>query len=45
VCHSEASRFDVWGILKLSLRPASYGWELLSTDDEVVDRGEWPANR
>lgn len=43
--HSEASRFDVWGILKLSLRPASYRWEFISTSDEVVDSGEWPTNR
>jgi hypothetical protein len=43
--HSEASRFDVWGILKLSLGPARYRWQFISTVDEVVDSGEWPTNR
>jgi hypothetical protein len=43
--HSEAARFDVHGILRLSLRPDSYGWEFLSIFDEAVDRGEWPTNR
>jgi acid phosphatase type 7 len=43
--HSEAARFDVHGILKLSLRPDSYRWDFVSITDEVVDSGEWPNNR
>ncbi len=43
--HSEVARFDVYGILKLTLRRENYRWEFISTLDEAVDSGEWPTNR
>jgi hypothetical protein len=42
--NSEYARFDKYGILKLTLRPESYRWEFLSTDDRIIDTGEQPVN-
>jgi len=42
--NSEYARFDKFGILKLTLRPDSYRWEFLSTDDRTIDTGEQPVN-
>ena len=43
--NSEYARFDKFGVLKLTLRPESYRWEFLSTDDRVIDAGEQPVNQ
>jgi calcineurin-like phosphoesterase family protein len=43
--HSEAARFDVYGLLKLTLRADGYRWDFVSQSDEVVDTGESPTNR
>jgi len=42
--NSEYARFDLFGILKLRLRPDGYRWEFISVDDRVIDRGEQPVN-
>jgi hypothetical protein len=42
--NSEYARFDKFGVLKLTLRPASYRWEFIDTDDRVLDTGETPVN-
>ena len=42
--NSEYARFDKFGILKLTLRPESYRWEFLSTDDRTIDTGEQAIN-
>jgi hypothetical protein len=43
--NSEYARFDKYGVLKLTLRPDSYRWEFLSTDDRTIDTGEQPTNQ
>ena len=42
--NSDYARFDVFGLLKLTLWPEGYRWEFISVDDRVVDRGEQPIN-
>jgi hypothetical protein len=42
--NSEFARFDRFGLLKLTLRPGSYRWEFIDTDDAVLDSGEQPVN-
>jgi acid phosphatase type 7 len=43
--NSEHARFDVFGILKLTLEPELYTWEFIDVDDRVVDRGTQPVNQ
>jgi acid phosphatase type 7 len=43
--NSEYARFDKFGVLKLTLRPASYRWEFIDIDDRVLDTGETPVNQ
>ena len=43
--NSEYARFDKFGVLKLTLRPESYRWEFLSTDNRTIDTGEQPVNQ
>lgn len=40
VANSEALRDDVFGVLKLTLRPDGYGWEFIAADGRVVDAGD-----
>lgn len=42
--NSEYARFDLFGILKLTLRPGGYRWEFIDVDDRVIDRGEQGVN-
>jgi hypothetical protein len=42
--NSEYARFDKFGVLKLTLRPESYRWEFLSTDNRTIDSGEQSTN-
>jgi hypothetical protein len=42
--NSEHARFDLFGILKLTLMPDRYRWEFVAVDDRVVDEGEQPTN-
>src|SRR3954464_5120672 len=42
--NSEYARFDQFGLLKLTLRPASYRWEFIAVDDRVLDTGIQPIN-
>ncbi len=42
--NSDYARFDLFGILKLTLWPEGYRWEFISVDDRVIDRGEQPVN-
>jgi len=42
--NSEFARFDAFGLLKLTLTPASYRWEFIDVDDRVLDTGEQPVN-
>ena len=42
--NSDYARFDLFGILKLTLWPDGYRWEFISVDDRVIDRGEQPVN-
>jgi acid phosphatase type 7 len=43
--NSDYARFDKHGVLKLTLRPESYRWEFIATDDRVLDTGETPVNQ
>lgn len=42
--NSEYARFDLFGILKLTLAPERYRWEFIAVDDRVIDRGEQAIN-
>ena len=42
--NSDYARFDLFGILKLTLWSEGYRWEFISVDDRVIDRGEQPVN-
>ena len=42
--NSEYARFDLFGLLKLTLSPEGYKWAFISVDDRVVDAGEQPIN-
>jgi len=42
--NSEFARFDAFGVLKLTLTPASYRWQFIDVDDRVLDTGEQPVN-
>ena len=42
--HSEYARFDLFGVLKLTLSPAEYRWEFIAADDRVIDHGTHAVN-
>jgi hypothetical protein len=42
--NSEYARFDQFGVLMLTLRPAAYRWAFVSVDDRLLDTGEQPIN-
>jgi len=42
--NSEYARFDLFGILKLTLTPADYTWEFIDVNDRVIDRGTQRVN-
>ena len=42
--NSEYARFDLFGILKVTLSPDRYQWAFISVDDRIVDTGGQPIN-
>jgi len=42
--NSDYARFDLFGILKLTLWPEGYRWEFVDVDDRMIDRGEQSIN-